>query len=271
MDADAIPPALKGRLEAELKTNLSPASAPTLNDPATTAALANASAIVGVVPKDTNGDGRLDMRSGDKVGIACALCHTVTDQSVFALPNGGSVGRRIDGLAALDLNVGKLLAIGANSRAYYPNPQLTLLGVSIGRALSGLGPRSTEADVDAYLSNPDHYPVGTFDEMQDGHGNPVKNTPLSRQDLAGSYGSAGEHAFLEDIGNGSYTTNLDPTTLVTPDGRRLLAMMAGPAGTQLADDYASILRDTQVTGDPYVQARPTGHVGGRGESGGLAG
>jgi mono/diheme cytochrome c family protein len=157
--------------------------------------------------------------------------------------------------------MGKLLAMAANSRAYYPNLQQTFLGISIGRAPSGLGPQSTEAEIDAYLTNRAFYPVGTFDETHDGNGNSVKNVPLFRQDLAAPYGSAGEHALLENIGNGSYTTNLDLTTLATPDGRAFLEMKAGPAGKQLSDEYASILRDTGVTGFPYVVARRTGKVG----------
>ncbi|MBA3492561.1 MAG: hypothetical protein H0T87_00120, partial [Gammaproteobacteria bacterium] len=240
---------------------MSPRNAPTLNDPKTTVALINANAVVGVVPKDSNGNGKLDIMKGDKVGIACTICHTITDKSVFDLPKGGSIGRRVDGPAALTLNVGKLLAMAANSRAFYPNLQQTFLGVSIGRAPSGLGPDSTEAEVDAYLSNPAYYPVGTFDETQDGNGNPVKNTPLFRQDLAAPYGSAGEFRLLDDISNSSYTTNLDPTTLLTPEGRQFLEMKAGPAGKQMASEYEKILKDTGVAGYPFVKAEMTGKVG----------
>lgn len=261
VDVDAVEPAMRKIMEAELKTDMSPQNAPLLNDPKTTVALINANAVVGVVPKDTNGDGKLDIANGDKVGISCTICHTITDKSVFDLPGGGSVGRRVDGPAALTLNVGKLLAMAANSRAFYPNLQQTFLGVSIGRAPSGLGPDSTEAEVDAYLSNPAYYPVGTFDETQDGNGNPVKNTPLFRQDLAAPYGSAGEFSKLEDISNDSYTTNLDPTTLLTPEGRQFLEMKAGPAGKQLASEYEKILRETGVTGYPFVKAEMTGKVG----------
>jgi len=157
--------------------------------------------------------------------------------------------------------VGKLLAMAANSRAFYPNLQQTFLGVSIGRAPSGLGPDSTEAEVDAYLSNPAYYPVGTFDETQDGNGNPVKNTPLFRQDLAAPYGSAGEFRLLDDISNSSYTTNLDPTTLLTPEGRQFLEMKAGPAGKQMTSEYEKILKDTGVAGYPFVKAEMTGKVG----------
>ncbi len=248
VDVEAVPQAMRDAMAAELKTDLSPQNAPMLNDPMTTVKLIEANAVVGIVPKDSNGDGKIDIASGDKVGVSCALCHTITDKSVHAIPGAGSIGRRIDGPAALQLNMGKLLAMAANSRAVYPNLQLTLGGKTIGRAPTGLTPDSTEAEVDAYLSNPQFYPVGTFDETQDGNGNSVINTPLFRQDLAAPYGSAGEFVKLDDISNGSYTTNLDPTMLVTPEGRTFLKMKAGAAGEQLANDYAKVLAATGVTG-----------------------
>ncbi len=261
IDIDAVPAALKDKLASELKTDLSPAKAPTLHDPKAMLKIVEANAVGGLVPKDSNGDGKIDLTGADKLGIACTICHVRTDGSVYEMAKGGSVGKRIDGLAAVNLDTGKLLSIAANSRAYYPNLQGTFLGVSIGRAKSGLGAKSTEAEVDAYLTNHDNYPVGTFDETQDLNGNPVMNTPLFRQDLAAPYGSAGEFAKLEDIGNASYTTNLDPTTLVTPEGREFLKGLAGPAGTQLADEYAAILKETGVKGFPFVKAEMQGKPG----------
>lgn len=261
VDIDAVPVALRETMAAELKTNLSPENAPMLNDPMTTVKLIEANAVVGIVPKDSNGDGQINIASGDKVGVSCAICHTITDKSVHEVPGAGSIGRRIDGPAALQLNMGKLLATAANSRAVYPNLQVRLGGKTIGRAPTGLTRQSTEAEVDAYLSSPEFYPVGTFDETQDGHGNAVINTPLFRQDLAAPYGTAGEFAKLVDISNGSYTTNLDPTTLVTPEGREFLKIKAGAAGEQLANDYASILAETGVTGFPFVDAALVGSVG----------
>lgn len=67
--------------------------------------------------KDSNGDGVLDVNNGDKVGVSCALCHTITDGSAFNMPNGGSIGHRLDGRTNHNLNMGKILATGANSRA----------------------------------------------------------------------------------------------------------------------------------------------------------
>ncbi len=246
VDADAIDPALASKLAAEVKTDLSAKNAPLLNDPSIAQKLIEMNAVIGVVAK------------GGKVGVSCAICHTITDKSVFDMPKGGSVGRRIDGPAALTLNMGKLLSLAENSRAYYPNLQLELGGKTIGRALKGITKDSTEAEVDAYLSNPKFYPVGTFDETQDGHGNSVVNTPLFRQDLAGPYGSAGEFAKLENISNASYTTNLDPTTLVTPEGRQFMKMKGGAAGEELVNNYAKILEETGVKGYPFVKAT-TGH------------
>jgi mono/diheme cytochrome c family protein len=108
--------------------------------------------------------------------------------------------------------------------------------------------------VDAYLTNRAFYPVGTFDETQDGVGNPVVNQPLFRQDLAAPYATAGEFAVLDDISNGSYTTNLDPTTLLAPAGREFLRVRAGAAGDELAAGYAKVLAATGVRGHPFVTA-----------------
>lgn len=260
-DIDAVPKAMRDTMVSELKTDLSPRNAPTLNDPLATVKLIEANAVVGIVPKDTNGDGKIDIAQGDKVGVSCAICHTITDKSIYEMPGAGSIGRRIDGPAALQLNMGKLLAVAANSRAVYPNLQVTLGGKTIGRAPTGLTPDSTEAEVDAYLSNPKFYPVGTFDDTQDGFGNSVINTPLFRQDLAVPYGSAGEFAKLVDISNGSYTTNLDPTMLLTPEGRAFLKIKANAAGEQLASDYAKVLAATGVKGFPFVEATGGGKVG----------
>ncbi len=261
VDVEAIEPTLREMLAKELKTDMSLQNAPLLNDPMTTVKLIEMNAVVGIVPRDSNGDGKMNLAGGDKVGISCALCHTISDKSVFDMPGAGSIGKRLDGRASLTLNVGKLLATAANSRAYYPNLQLVLGGKTIGRAPKGIAADSTEAEVDAYLTNPKFYPIGTFDETQDGVGNPVVNTPLFRQDLAAPYGTAGEFHILDDIGNSSYTSNLDPTTLVTPEGRAFLKMKAGPLGEELANNYEKILKETGVTGNPFVKATMTGKPG----------
>jgi hypothetical protein len=47
-------------------------------------ALVNANAVIGLVAKDSNGDGIIDITTGDKTGATYALCHTITDGSVYA-------------------------------------------------------------------------------------------------------------------------------------------------------------------------------------------
>ena len=265
VDIEAIPPAMREAMAKELKTDMSPANAPMLNDPMVTAKLIEANAVAGIVPVDTNGDGKMQIAPAgpDKVGISCAICHTVTDKSVFDLPGGGSIGKRIDGLAATTLNVGKLMAVAANSRALYPNTHADLGPAPTASRNKGkpLNAESTEAEFDAFFNDPELYPVGTFDETQDGNGNPVINTALFRQDLAAPYGTAGEFAKLDDISNGSFTTNLDPTTLTTPEGRAFLKIKAGAAGEKMADEYEKILKATGVTGYPFVKAKMQGKPG----------
>ncbi|MEP6948705.1 MAG: hypothetical protein ABI863_05505, partial [Ginsengibacter sp.] len=198
-DMEAVDPELKKALEAEFKTDLSLQNAPLLNNPMTTEKLINENAVIGVVPKDSNKDGKIDIMKGDMVGVSCAICHTVTDKSAFNMPNGGTAGQRIDGLAPLTFNIGKLLATAQNSRAFYVNMQLNNMGKTTGRSSKGITAESTEAEVDAYLEDSVNYPVGTFDETHDGIGNSVKNVPLFRQDLAAPYSSSGENPLFEDI------------------------------------------------------------------------
>ncbi len=265
VDIEALPPATQQALAIELATNLSPANAPMLNSVATTVALINANAVIGIAAKDTNGNGTIDIGAGDKAGATCALCHTITDGSAFSMPNGGSIGRRLDGRAAHNLNFGALVALGTNSRAYYPVLQLALTangGATLGRAPTGLTENSTEAEVDAYLSNPQFYPIGMFDDTIDGNGDPMHNSALFRTDLAAPWGTEGAIAILDNFGNLVYTALLDPTFATTPGGRAFLTTLGGTAaGNEIVDDYIQVLNATGVTGYPYVTISTTGTPG----------
>ena len=91
VDVDALPPAVIDALRAG-KVDL--------KDPAVTVELLRLNAVVGV--KGTVNDaGRLTT-----VGITCALCHSSVDNS-FA----PGIGKRLDGWAATDLNVGAIVAL----------------------------------------------------------------------------------------------------------------------------------------------------------------
>jgi len=252
VDVDAVPAATVTLLAAELLLDPTGKTSKILNDPATTVALINANAVIGLPAKD------------GKVGASCALCHADTDGSVLNIPNGGSIGKRRDGGASHTLDFGTLLSIGTNSRAYYPALQLALAangGKTLGRASTGLTEDSTEAQVDAYLKDKKAYPVGMFDDTIDGNGDPMHNMPLFRQDLAHPFGSEGAIAKLDNFSNLVYTALLDPTTIMTPGGRAFLKKTGGDAaGDEIADDYAKVLAATGVTGPfPFIQASAPGN------------
>lgn len=259
VDVEALDDATRKAVAAELKKDPTGRTSALLNDPMVTAKLFNANAVIGMPAKDSNGDGVIDVTKGDKVGASCALCHTITDGSVLSLPGGGSIGKRVDGPANHNINLGAIFATATNSRALYPVLQLSLTankGKTLGRAPKGLTENSTEAEVDAYLSNPKFYPVGMFDDTFDGNGDPMHNTPFFRQDLAAPFGSEGTIARLDNFSNLVYTALFDQTDLTTPGGRALLHKLGGAAGDEIADDYVKILAATNVTGYPFVKAEP---------------
>lgn len=242
-DSESMSPDLRAKIEAESKTDLSPANAPTMNDPAMLPKLVASNAVIGMV-----------VRNG-KTGVTCALCHAITDASVFRFGEKGSIGRRIDGPTPHGLEVGKLLAIADNSRALYPTLQLDQGGKAIGRVPKyRLTKFSSEAQVDAYLSDPKAYPVGTFDDSPDGNGNSIHITPLFRQDLAAPYGSSGQNDVLDDFDNTVYTALFDQSNLLSPGGRKFMHALGGLGGDKITADYAYVLRVTGVKGYPYVNA-----------------
>jgi hypothetical protein len=106
VDADALPSALKKQLAAG-KVNL--------DDPATTIALLKLNAVVGVTAFN-NPDG-----SVKGIGIQCSFCHSTVDNS-FA----PGIGKRLDGWANRDLNVGAIASLAPNL-----TPFTDLLGVDV--------------------------------------------------------------------------------------------------------------------------------------------
>src|SRR5262252_5960956 len=78
-----------------------------LDDPAVTLALLKLNAVVGVEGVG-NEDGSLKA-----VGIQCALCHSTVDDSLAP-----GIGRRLDGWANRDLNVGAIVALAPNLKPF---------------------------------------------------------------------------------------------------------------------------------------------------------
>ena len=105
-----------------------------LDDPAVTLALLKLNAVVGVTGF-FNDDGSLS-----SIGITCALCHSTVDDS-FA----PGIGRRLDGWANRDLNVGAIVALSPDL-----SPFETLLGVdrdTVVAVLSSWGPGKFDAEL----------------------------------------------------------------------------------------------------------------------------
>ena len=105
-----------------------------LNDPAVTLALLKLNAVVGVTGF-FNDDGSLS-----SMGIQCALCHSTVDDS-FA----PGIGRRLDGWANRDLNVGAIVALSPDL-----SPFEDLLGVDrdmVVAVLNSWGPGKFDAEL----------------------------------------------------------------------------------------------------------------------------
>jgi hypothetical protein len=98
VDAEALPP----EVVAGVRTG-----GINLDDPTTTLALLKLNAVVGVTGFFDGNSNRLK-----SIGIQCALCHSTVDNS-FSAPGlpPGNIGRRLDGWANRDLDVGAIVAL----------------------------------------------------------------------------------------------------------------------------------------------------------------
>jgi len=105
-----------------------------LDDPATTLALLQLNAVVGVT-------GFFDQKGAmTSIGIQCALCHSTVDDSFSP-----GIGRRLDGWANRDLNVGAIVGLSPDLSAV-----TNLLGVddaTLRKVLSSWGPGKFDAEV----------------------------------------------------------------------------------------------------------------------------
>ncbi|MGE0546201.1 MAG: hypothetical protein AB7O24_20780 [Kofleriaceae bacterium] len=122
VDLDALPPAVV--------TAIADGTAD-LDDPATTIALLQLNAVVGVT-------GLFDSDTLTAVGIQCALCHSTVDDAA-----GPGIGHRLDGWPNRDLNVGAVIALAPDLSAF-----ATLLDASeatVREVLNSWGPGKFDA------------------------------------------------------------------------------------------------------------------------------
>ena len=105
-----------------------------LDDPATTVALLKLDAVIGV-------DGKFDNKGRmTSIGIQCAFCHSTVDDSFVP-----GIGRRLDGWANRDLDVGAIVSLAPNLA-----PVEQLLGVdnaTLKAVLASWGPGKFDAAI----------------------------------------------------------------------------------------------------------------------------
>jgi hypothetical protein len=125
VDLDALPDDLKQNLQQGRVD---------LNDPAVTLALLKLNAVVGLTGFFND---QAQLRS---VGIQCALCHSVVDDSLTT-----GIGRRLDGWPNRDLNIGAIAALSPNL-----DPVAAVLEVdvpTVRKVLNAWGPGKFDAEL----------------------------------------------------------------------------------------------------------------------------
>jgi hypothetical protein len=124
VDVESLPQSLQRSLRKK---------AVDLNDPAVTIELLRLQAVVGLT-------GFFDGKRLSGIGIQCALCHSTVDDSFDK-----GIGRRLDGWAARDLNIGAIVALAPRLQ-----PVADLLGVdvpTVQKVLNSWGPGKFDAEL----------------------------------------------------------------------------------------------------------------------------
>jgi len=142
VDSDALPQELVKQLK-EGQVNL--------DDPASTLVLLKNNAVVGIT-------GFFDNRGQlTSLGIQCALCHSTVDNS-FA----PGIGKRLDGWANRDLNVGAIIALAPNLKVIAD--RLSVDVPTVEKVLASWGPGKYDAQLleDGKAFRPDGKPAATL-------------------------------------------------------------------------------------------------------------
>jgi len=142
VDAEALPADLVAKIKAGQVD---------LDDPATTAALLKLDAVVGVTGFFED-DGRLK-----SIGIQCALCHSTVDDS-FA----PGIGKRLDGWANRDLNIGAIVATAPTLKPFADLLQVDESAVRGVLNSWGPGRYDAELNMDGLTQTPDGKPAATL-------------------------------------------------------------------------------------------------------------
>ncbi|MCE8427088.1 MAG: hypothetical protein J5U19_01685 [Candidatus Methanoperedens sp.] len=142
VDVDALPKDLVENLKAG-KVNLS--------DPATTIALLQLNAVVGV-------KGFFDEKKNLKsIGITCAICHSTVDDSFTS-----GIGHRLDGWPNRDLNVGVIVSLAPNLQPVADRLHTNVTTVKAVLNSWGPGRYDAELNMDGKAFRPDGKSAATL-------------------------------------------------------------------------------------------------------------
>jgi hypothetical protein len=142
VDAAALPASLVEQLEK---------GAVDLDDPATTLALLELDAVVGV-------KGFFDESERlSSMGLTCAVCHSTVDDSFSP-----GIGRRLDGWANRDLDVGAIVSLAPNLQPFSDLLEVDIPTVKKVFASWGPGRFDAELDKDGKAFRPDGKQAGTL-------------------------------------------------------------------------------------------------------------
>ena len=127
-----------------------------LDDPATTLALLKLNAVIGITGFFD------DYGNMNSIGIQCALCHSVVDNS-FA----PGIGHRLDAWGTRDLNVGAIIALAPNLQPFVDLLQIVMPGIdqdTVRTVLNSWGPGKFDAElnIDGKALGPDGLAHPTF-------------------------------------------------------------------------------------------------------------
>ena len=125
VDADALPAAIIAGIKG---------GSVDLNDPATTLKLLDLGAVIGV-------RGIADGKGGlSAMGVSCALCHSTVDDSIAP-----GIGKRLDGWANRDLNVGAIIGLSPDLSAVAQ--LLAVPEATVRTVLASWGPGKFDAEL----------------------------------------------------------------------------------------------------------------------------
>lgn len=210
VDSEALPPALadslrKGQVD--------------LSSPDTTLALLKLNAVVGVT-------GFFEGERLSSVGLQCSLCHSTVDDS-FA----PGIGKRLDGWANRDLNVGAIIALAPDLS---PFTKLLMVSDETARTvLNSWGPGKFNAELilDGKAFKPDGTPAATLLPPVFG----LAGTSLHTS--TGWGGVSHWNAFVANLLMGSRGTFFDPR--LDDAGRFPIAARAGLGNVRNTPDLIS--------------------------------